>query len=234
MGGGRKENETGQTKCLLNEVNRRLRQFKRNYKCSKRQLQLDVELFEKKGGRLEPRFRRGHKRILRYMNLQWKNPLLREALTLSKTDFPQLSSLLSTDGPEILTLKLKGYAEEEIGRNQIKINVDFSPKIIRTILSYGTDIEIVAPIELRNRFADVVRNLLDVYSQDPEVEEESNQESDLFNNIEETVEKNPGTVQTQPVYDSQSTVERQAVAQQKVENKHQAGEQLSMFDDLFN
>lgn len=86
MGERTKTNETGNTRSLIHYVNQRLRAINRAYSCSKRNLQNDVKLFQQKGARLEPRFRRGHKRILRYINLEWKNPLLRPARSLMQPD----------------------------------------------------------------------------------------------------------------------------------------------------
>ena len=77
MDSAKNDNETGKTRSLLDTVNRRLADVDRHYSCSKRMLQNDVEFFKKKGARLHTHFRRGHKRILRYINPEWKNPLLR-------------------------------------------------------------------------------------------------------------------------------------------------------------
>lgn len=79
MGERTKTNETGNTRSLIHYVNQRLKAVNREWSTSKRMLQNDVNYFQEKGARLEPRFRRGHKRILRYINLEWKNPLLRPA-----------------------------------------------------------------------------------------------------------------------------------------------------------
>ena len=79
MGERTKTNETGNTRSLIHYVNTRLKAVNRDFSCSKRMLQNDVAYFVQKGARLEPRFRRGHKRILRYINLEWKNPLLKAA-----------------------------------------------------------------------------------------------------------------------------------------------------------
>lgn len=79
MGERTKTNETGNTRSLIYYVNQRLKAVNREWSTSKRMLQNDVNYFQEKGARLEPRFRRGHKRILRYINLEWKNPLLRPA-----------------------------------------------------------------------------------------------------------------------------------------------------------
>ena len=76
MDSATKDNETGRTRSLLDHVNRRLKAVNKEYKCSKRMLQNDVTFFQKKGARLHQSYRRGHKRILRYINPEWKNPCL--------------------------------------------------------------------------------------------------------------------------------------------------------------
>ena len=75
MGERTKTNETATMRSLIYYVNQRLKEVNREFKCSKRMLQNDLAFFVQKGAKLEPRFRRGHKRILRYINLEWKNPL---------------------------------------------------------------------------------------------------------------------------------------------------------------
>ena len=88
MGERTKTNETGNTRSLIHYVNTRLKAVNREFSCSKRMLQNDVAYFQQKGARLEPRFRRGHKRILRYINLAWKNPLLKAASFLNYDEEP--------------------------------------------------------------------------------------------------------------------------------------------------
>ena len=65
MGERTATNETGNTRSLIYYVNKRLKEVNRDWSCSKRMLQNDVVFFKKKGARLMPSFRRGHKRILR-------------------------------------------------------------------------------------------------------------------------------------------------------------------------
>ncbi len=172
MGGERGCRETEHIKSLLAEVNRRLREFKRTYKCSKRQLQLDVALFEKKGGRLEPRFRRGHKRILRFANLQWKNPLLRQAVSLYEQGGSafSLSAIANMDGAESVVLRLSGIAYEEIGKEFWQINADIDAQLKRVLWSYGSEVEVLAPESLRKEIASEMLTLVQRYAQAVEPE----------------------------------------------------------------
>lgn len=224
MGGAKKENETETIKCLLNEVNRRLRQFKRDYKCSKRQLQLDVDLFEKKGGHLEPRFRRGHKRILRLLNLQWKNPLLREAITLTKGTQGSLASLLGVPGEQEVILRLNGAAREEIGEDVLMLNTTLSDELMRTLIGYGADVEVVAPLSLRQQILSRLQDLVGFYSREPE--------PIVIPEPEPEPEPEPVIV-AEPEPEPAVVAAPEPPVEAKPEVKHQAGEQLSMFDDLF-
>ncbi len=244
MGGARKENETETIKCLLNQVNRRLKEFRHNYKCSKRQLQLDIDLFEKKGGRLEPRYRRGHKRILRLMNLQWKNPLLKEAITLSKTVTGNLTSLLNIPGEECLSMHLHGIAQEEIGQDVLIFNTTISDDTVRILLGYGADVDVVTPASLRQQILEKARATVEVYGR--EAKPISNRDekdivtepAETCNSIEENenVERpilsfsdaqKPPTQNDAPQAET-ATEKSEPIA--KPEQKHQAGEQLNLFD----
>ena len=101
MGERTATNETGNTRSLIYYVNKRLKEVNRDWSCSKRMLQNDVVFFKKKGARLMPSFRRGHKRILRYINLEWKNTLLRTSLGLDVARDTEDSFVLPplADGP---------------------------------------------------------------------------------------------------------------------------------------
>ena len=131
MGERTKTNETGNTRSLIHYVNTRLKAVNRDFSCSKRMLQNDVAYFVEKGARLEPRFRRGHKRILRYINLQWKNPLLKAASflkydgTSEEAAAPVLPAL--PEGP-MTAFTMRINKDEEA----IKKSVDEMVKKIRT------------------------------------------------------------------------------------------------------
>ncbi len=209
MGGQRGDRETEHIKSLLAEVNRRLRDFKRTYKCSKRQLQLDVVLFEKKGGRLEPRFRRGHKRILRLANLNWKNPLLRQAVSLYENGSSafSLSALSDMGGAENVVLRLSGVAHEEIGCEVWSFNTNIDAQLKRVLWAYGSDVEVLHPESLRKEIAGEMLALVQRYAQ--------------------AVEPEPAPV---PVQEPKPTAKR---SRKSSEEKKKDDGQLSLFGDLF-
>ncbi len=226
MGGQRGDRETEHIKSLLAEVNRRLREFKRTYKCSKRQLQLDVVLFEKKGGRLEPRFRRGHKRILRFANLNWKNPLLRQAVSLYDDGkaAPALSLLALSErgGTECVILRLSGMAYEETGNELLRINTDITADVKRTIWSYGNDVEVLVPESLRKEIASEMLALVQRYAQAVEPEFLALAQPEV---VQEACEPAPTPVQ-EPKPASKRT-------RKKNEEKKKDDGQLSLFGDMF-
>ena len=158
MGERTKTNETGNTRSLIHYVNTRLKAVNREFSCSKRMLQNDVAYFVQKGARLEPRFRRGHKRILRYINLEWKNPLLKAASFLNydrdpaEAVAPALSAL--PEGPmTAVTLRISNDEEavrlrlgnpEILGRNTdsktkavtIQVELPMSEALLNTVLGF--------------------------------------------------------------------------------------------------
>ncbi len=185
MGERTKTNETGNTRSLIHYVNQRLKQMNRQYSCSKRMLQNDVALFQQKGARLEPRFRRGHKRILRYINLEWKNPLLRPARSLMADEaetVPQPASvLLPTSGETAnVTLRITGKADDllrmlgsptvvqrqadgESGVETITLQLPLNDATKAILLGMGTVAEVLAPESLRSEFRDTAQALVKIY-----------------------------------------------------------------------
>ena len=184
MGERTKTNETGNTRSLIHHVNQSLRKINRNYCCSKRMLQNDVALFQQKGARLEPRFRRGHKRILRYINLEWKNPLLRPARTLMQEspESPQAVSSPATFSGEpcAVTLRVSGRVDElvamlanplilqrqadgENGVETLTLQLPLGEASKAMLLGLGGIAEVLAPESLRDEFRQTVQALQKVY-----------------------------------------------------------------------
>jgi hypothetical protein len=182
MGERTKTNETGNTRSLIHYVNTRLKAVNRDFSCSKRMLQNDVAYFVKKGARLEPRFRRGHKRILRYINLEWKNPLLKAASFLKYDGEPAAPAL--PDGP-IMPVTLRISKDEEtvrlrlgnpdiLGRNTdsktgsvtIQVELPMSVALQNTILGLGTDVEVLAPETLRDDLRQTIAALQKLYKKE--------------------------------------------------------------------
>lgn len=162
--GGPNDQETEVLKSLLKEMNRRLRAANRTYKCSKRQLQLDVAFFESKGARLEPRFRRGHKRILRFINLAWRNPLLRNVGVATQESLLSLFALQERPGDETLVLRLAGHALEEIGQDVWQTTVALDEDVKRLLWSYGADVEVLSPEWLRREMGQQMLSLVQRYA----------------------------------------------------------------------
>ena len=188
MGERTKTNETGNTRSLIHYVNTRLKAVNRDFSCSKRMLQNDVAYFVEKGARLEPRFRRGHKRILRYINLQWKNPLLKAASflkydgTSEETAAPVLPAL--PEGPmtaftmrinkdeEAIRLKLGN--PEILGRNTdsktgfvtIQVELPMSEALQNLILGMGTSVEVLSPESFREDLRQTIATLQKLYKKE--------------------------------------------------------------------
>ena len=179
MGERTKTNETGNTRSLIHYVNQRLRAINRAYSCSKRNLQNDVALFQQKGARLEPRFRRGHKRILRYINLEWKNPLLRPARSLAQE--PAEASQVAFSGePCAVTLRVTGKADRllsmlgnpvvlqrqadgENAAETITLQLPLGEASKALLLGLGTIAEVLAPESLREEFRQTAQTLQKLY-----------------------------------------------------------------------
>ena len=202
MGERTKTNETGNTRSLIHHVNMRLRAINRAYGCSKRMLQNDVALFQQKGARLEPRFRRGHKRILRYINLEWKNPLLRPARTLADvvpaTVAPAAVPLQGE--PEAVTLRLTGKADEVLsmlgnpavlqrlpggkkGTETITLNLPLGAAVKALLLGLGAEAEVLAPASLRDEFRQTSALLQKIYRKDATAGHQKKEQPSLFGEL---------------------------------------------------
>ncbi len=183
MGERTKTNETGNTRSLIHYVNQRLKAVNRDFKCSKRMLQNDVAYFQQKGARLEPRFRRGHKRILRYINLDWKNPLLKAASFLRYEEGPAETPALP-DGPLTpVTIRitagedairarlgnpevLQRSSDSEMNSVTIQVELPMSSQLQYFLLGLGTNIEVLAPENLRDDIRQTVANLQKLYKRE--------------------------------------------------------------------
>lgn len=177
MGERTKTNETGQTRSLIHHVNQRLRQYNRQYSCSKRMLQNDVALFQQKGARLEPRFRRGHKRILRYINPEWKNPLLKPARLLEPVSLVQpvaeverVPVTLRITGQTDAVLAMLGQptvlqrqADGENHTETITLQFPLDQASKALLLGLGTVAEVLAPESLLAEFRQTVQSLQKIY-----------------------------------------------------------------------
>ena len=202
MGERTKTNETGNTRSLIHYVNTRLKAVNRDFSCSKRMLQNDVAYFQQKGARLEPRFRRGHKRILRYINLQWKNPLLKAAafLNYDKEPAPAPTVPALPEGPlTAVTLRISGDEEavrlrlgspailqrsSDSKTNSVTIQVELpmSDALQNVILGFGTDVEVLAPENLREDIRQTIGTLQKLYKKDTSAAKKSVQ-GDLFEGL---------------------------------------------------
>lgn len=201
MGERTKTNETGNTRSLIHYVNTRLKAINREFSCSKRMLQNDVAYFEKKGARLEPRFRRGHKRILRYINLEWKNPLVKAAPFLNYGDAPVAASAPALpDGPlTAVTLRisqdeeairrqlgnptlLQRSTEAKAGTVTIQVEVPVSEALEGVLLSFGVRLEVLAPDSLREAMRQTVNTLQKAYRKDS-VAPKNPVQGDLFDGL---------------------------------------------------
>ena len=205
MGERTKTNETGNTRSLIHYVKTRLKAVNRNYSCSKRMLQNDVNLFQEKGGRLEPRFRRGHKRILRYINLEWKNPLLRPARTMMAGDeetAPQtfFTGPFSQGEPTDVTLRIVGETDtvmQLLGNPDIKqrqtdaknntttltANITLSEATKAMLFGLGITVEVLAPDSLRNDFRQRLTTAQKFYGQTAPPKHKKEEQLSLFDDL---------------------------------------------------
>ena len=202
MGERTKTNETGNTRSLIHYVNTRLKAVNRDFSCSKRMLQNDVAYFQQKGARLEPRFRRGHKRILRYINLQWKNPLLKAASFLRYDKEPEAAPAVPAlpEGP-LTAVTLRISRDEEAVRlrlgnpemlqrstdtrtNSVTIQVELpmSDALQNVILGFGTDVEVLAPETFREELRQTIGILQKLYKKDSAATKKTVQ-CDLFEGL---------------------------------------------------
>ena len=199
MGERTKTNETGNTRSLIHYVNTRLKAVNREFSCSKRMLQNDVAFFVQKGARLEPRFRRGHKRILRYINLDWKNPLLKAASFLRYDSSPVEVAALP-DGPLTpVTLRIsegEDAVRAKLGNPEvlqrstdsktktvtIQVELPMSDALLNVILGLGTNVEVLAPESLREDLRQAISSLQKVYKKEASASKKPVQ-GDLFEGL---------------------------------------------------
>ena len=208
MGERTKTNETGNTRSLIHYVNTRLKAVNRDFSCSKRMLQNDLAYFIEKGARLEPRFRRGHKRILRYINLGWKNPLLKAASFLKYDSEPDSSCPAPTapcscslpEGPlagvtlriskdeESVRLRLgnpeilQRSTDSKTGTVTIQAELPMSDALQNVILGLGTGVEVLAPESLREDIRQTINTLQKLYKKDTSASKKPVQ-GDLFEGL---------------------------------------------------
>ena len=204
MGERTATNETGNTRSLIYYVNKRLKEVNRNWSCSKRMLQNDVVFFKKKGARLMPSFRRGHKRILRYINLEWKNPLLRTSLGLDVARDQETTCTLPplSEGPiTSINVRINAQWEQELltrlqnpeirqrqtnaqeGTVTIQVKVPMSDDIDRIVLSYGIDIEVLGPVAFRNKIRRTINEMQKLYKKETSAEASKPVQGDLFGDL---------------------------------------------------
>ena len=204
MGERTKTNETGNTRSLIYFVNSRLKAVNRNFRCSKRMLQNDLAYFVQKGAPLEPRFRRGHKRILRYLNLDWKNPLLKAASFLKydgqPVDFVDSVASSLPEGP-LAPVTLRISKDEEAVRAKlgnpeiqqrstdsktksvtIQVELPMSDALLKVILGMGADVEVLAPEGLREDLRQAINALQKLYKKDTSASKKPVQ-GDLFEGL---------------------------------------------------
>lgn len=205
MGERTKTNETGNTRSLIYYVNKRLKAVNRNYSCSKRMLQNDVNLFQEKGGRLEPRFRRGHKRILRYINLEWKNPLLRPARSLMTEQEEAVPVQSTFAGPlaqgtqAAVTLRIAGdteplmqllgnpevlqrQADVKSGSTTLTLELDLSPAL--QAMFFGLEgVEVLAPESLRDNYRQRLAAAQKAYGQQAQPKQKKEEQLSLFDDL---------------------------------------------------
>lgn len=201
MGERTKTNETGNTRSLIHYVNTRLKAVNREFSCSKRMLQNDVAYFQQKGARLEPRFRRGHKRILRYINLDWKNPLLKAASFLKYEKDDTATALIALpDGPltpvtlriskneEAIRLHLgnpeilQRSSDSKTNTTTIQVELPMSQGLQNFFLGFGTDVEVLAPENFREEMRQAINALQKLYKKDSSAPKNPVQ-GDLFDGL---------------------------------------------------
>ena len=204
MGERTATNETGNTRSLIYYVNKRLKEVNRNWSCSKRMLQNDVVFFKKKGARLMPSFRRGHKRILRYINLKWKNPLLRTSLGLDVACYQENMCTLPplAEGPiTSINIRIAAGLEQSLldrlqnpevrqrqtnaqeGNVTIQVKVPMSDDIDRIVLSYGVDIEVLGPATFRSKIRRTINEMQKLYKKETSAENAKPVQGDLFGDM---------------------------------------------------
>ena len=200
MGVRTKTNETGNTRSLIYHVNQKLKSYNKDWSCSKRMLQNDVNYFQEKGARLEPKFRRGHKRILRYINLQWKNPLLRPAKSLNPAPCEAVAPLALPQGKASkVSLRIAEKKEEtvlqrlcspeimqrqtdvQLGTVTVQVEIPVSEGLTSILLSFGADVEVLAPATLRDTLRHAITAMSKLYKK--EVTKKEPQQQSLFGDL---------------------------------------------------
>ena len=165
-------------------------------------LQNDVNYFQQKGARLEPRFRRGHKRILRYINLEWKNPLLKPAKGIAATGTTQtpVRSLPEADLTPV-SLRIAAEREQRIldelqnpemlqrqmdaksGTVTVQVQLPACKALVPLLLGFLTEVEVLSPAWLRDEMRSTISAMQKMYKKDVARKEEPAQQSlfgDLF------------------------------------------------------
>ena len=168
-------------------------------------LQNDLAFFVQKGAKLEPRFRRGHKRILRYINLEWKNPLLKAASFLKYDSSPAEAAEVSMfpslpEGPATaITLRINKDEEkvrQMLGNPEIlqrgtdsqtktvtiQVELPMSEALQNTILGLGTSVEVLAPDSLREDLRQTISALQKFYKKEASAPKKAVQ-GDLFEGL---------------------------------------------------
>ncbi len=151
-----------------------------------------------------PSFRRGHKRILRYINLEWKNPLLRTSLGLDVARDQETTCTLPSlaEGPiTSINVRINVRWEQDLltrlqnpeirqrqtnaqeGTVTIQVKVPMSDDIDRIVLSYGIDIEVLGPVAFRNKIRRTVNEMQKLYKKETSAEASKPVQGDLFGDL---------------------------------------------------
>ena len=163
------------------------------------------------------------------MNVNWTNPLLRQAKTLYNQEaapLPSLASLEAVEGAETLILHLRGAALEETGREIFAINTPIDNRLKQLLWSYRADVEVLFPDELRQEMAREMQALFGIYTKMPNPIwiDEGMAELTATEEPEET---------TDEAVNCNKSEGSDNEAQSADDNKHHGGEQLSLFGDMF-
>jgi len=205
MGERTKTNETGNTRSLIDYVKDRLKKIDPHYSCTKRQLQYDVARFEESGATLVPDLRRIHKRILRYSDLKWKNPLLRKPHTLksaTEENAPKSSGITGVwaqGTPTAVTLRITGQPDSfmelmgqpevlqrqidvKSGSTTLTIQLNLSPALQAMLFGLSDHIEVLSPESLREDYRRMLANVQKFYGQTNQPKQKKGQLS-LFDEL---------------------------------------------------
>ena len=166
MGERTKTNETGNTRSLIHYVNVRLKAVNREFSCSKRMLQ---------------------------------NALLKAAAFLNYGGEPAQVPALPAGTPEPVTLRITGNEEavrtrlgnpevlqrsSDMKTNSVTIQVELpmSSELGNLLLSFGTDVEVLAPENLRDDIRQTVAALQKLYKKETASAKKAVQ-GDLFDGL---------------------------------------------------